>query len=141
METLGRRVEEGAHSVARMRAAGRVARADQVEVRQLRFELLVEQDVLWLDVTMHDPLRVCLRERFADANDLQQRIVSRYLSAQYRIMQSPILDKLHHKVPESAVLAAESQHAHDTEVAKLEQEYGAAAADNVEQRRPTMRGF
>jgi hypothetical protein len=28
-----------------------------------------------------------------------------------------------------------------TEVAKLEQEYGAAAADNAEQRRPTMRGF
>ena len=28
-----------------------------------------------------------------------------------------------------------------TELAKLEREYGAAAADNTEQRRPTMRGF
>ncbi len=28
-----------------------------------------------------------------------------------------------------------------TELAKIEQEYGAAAADNTEQRRPTMRGF
>ena len=32
-------------------------------------------------------------------------------------------------------------HAARAELAKLEREYGAAAADNAEQRRPTMRGF
>jgi transposase len=32
-------------------------------------------------------------------------------------------------------------HAARAEVARLEQQYGAAAADNAEQRRPTMRGF
>jgi hypothetical protein len=87
-----------------------------------------EEDVLWLEIAMHDPLRVRLLQRAADLDEHGDRPLDRDRAlAAHRLVEVLALEVLHHDVERAVFELAVQEDAHRVGVLQVAHRAGFTA--------------